>query len=268
MAESTGLQGLFYGFDRINAVAAGLENRLEVAATDYATDLGTKDGLEAVQRLPDGSLAPWKSPDGKDMELAVAAPIVPPTDFAYSLVPNGRTLDYAMDSPYLGPDGKAPYGVMKAAIINALFGAGDNFSGQNGPVNPLFDVVGWRQLMSEGEPYDTAGGQTMVSEMTQHHSSYYVDDSVEPAPMVIAEGLTDDLFPIDEALRFYNRTKHNYPGATVGLLFADIGHPRAPLAGEFSQGREEDKEMGFQIARKKIALKNDYIRQVIDVYHV
>ena len=58
MAESTGLQGLFYGFDRINAVAAGLENRLEVAATDYATDLGTKDGLEAVQRLPDGSLAP------------------------------------------------------------------------------------------------------------------------------------------------------------------------------------------------------------------
>ena len=198
-------------------------------------------------KLPDGSLAPWKSPDGKDMELAVAAPIVPPTDFAYSLVPNGRTLDYAMDSPYLGPDGKAPYGVMKAAIINALFGAGDNFSGQNGPVNPLFDVVGWRQLMSEGEPYDTAGGQTMVSEMTQHHSSYYVDDSVEPAPMVIAEGLTDDLFPIDEALRFYNRTKHNYPGATVGLLFADIGHPRAPLAGEFSQGREEDKEMGFQI---------------------
>ncbi|UWE17777.1 benzoate 1,2-dioxygenase small subunit [Herbaspirillum huttiense] len=27
-------------------------------------------------------------------------------------------------------------------------------------------------------------------------------------------------------------------------------------------------EGGFQIARKKIALKNDYIRQVIDVYHV
>jgi benzoate/toluate 1,2-dioxygenase beta subunit len=27
-------------------------------------------------------------------------------------------------------------------------------------------------------------------------------------------------------------------------------------------------EGGFQIASKKIALKNDYIRQVIDVYHV
>ncbi|MCB0829522.1 MAG: acetylxylan esterase, partial [Solirubrobacterales bacterium] len=198
--------------------------------------------------LPDGSLAPWKSPGGKDMEIAVAAPIVPPTDFAYSLVPNGRTLDYTVDNPYLGPDGKAPYGVMKAAIINALFGAGDSFSGQNGTdFDPLFDVVGWRELMSAGEPYDSPAGQTMVSEMTTHHSSYYVDPSEAPAPMVIAEGLTDDLFPIDEALRFYNRTKHQYPDSTVGLLFADIGHPRAPLTGENSQGRPADQEMGYEI---------------------
>jgi dienelactone hydrolase len=200
--------------------------------------------------LLDGSLAPWKSPDGKDMEIAVAAPIVPPTDFAYSLVPNGRTLDYVVDSPYLGPDGKAPYGVMKSAIINALFGAGDNFSGDHGPVNPLFDVRGWRELMSAGEPYDTEAGETMVREMTTHHSSYYIDDSVTPAPMVIAEGLTDDLFPIDEAIRFYNRTKERHPDSTVSMLFADIGHPRAPLAGENSQGRPADKEMGFEIVQQ------------------
>lgn len=200
--------------------------------------------------LPDGSLAPWKSPLGKDMEIAVSAPIVPPTDFAYSLVPNGRTLDYVTDAPYLGLDGKAPYGVMKAAIINALFGAGDNFSGDFGPVDPLFDVSGWRDLMSAGEPYDTAGGETMVSEMTTHHSSYYIDHSIPPAPLVIAEGLTDDLFPIDEAIRFYNRTKNQYPDSTVSLLFADIGHPRAPIAGANSQGRPEDKEMGYQIVEK------------------
>lgn len=201
--------------------------------------------------LDDGTLAPWKSPKEEiDMEIAVAAPIVPWTDFAYSLVPNGRTLDYTTEAPYLGPDGKAPYGVMKAAIINALFGAGDNFSGQNGPVNPLFDVVGWRELMSAGEPYNSPTGQTMVEEMTTHHSSYYIDDSVEPAPMVIAEGLTDDLFPIDEAIRFYNRTRANYPNATVGLLFADIGHPRAPLAGENSQGRPADQEMGYEIVEQ------------------
>ena len=201
--------------------------------------------------LPGGDLAPWQSPGGKDMEIAVSAPIVPPTDFAYSLVPNGRTLDYVTDAPYLGPDGKAPYGVMKAAIINALFGAGDSFSGENGTsFDPLFDIVGWRTLMSAGEPYNTPAGETMVSEMTTHHSSYYIDDSIPPAPLVIAEGLTDDLFPIDEAIRFYNRTKARHPGSTVSMLFADIGHPRAPVSGANAQGREVDKEMGYEIVKQ------------------
>ncbi len=51
---------------------------------------------------------------------------------------------------------------------------------------------------------------------------------------------------MDEALRFHNRSKTDHPDAPIGLLFADIGHPRAPLAGEFERGRAEDKEMGFQ----------------------
>jgi len=190
--------------------------------------------------LPDGTLAPWKSPDGKDMEIAVAAPIVPWSDFAYALVPNGRTLDYVEDSPY-----EAPFGVMKAGIINMLFGAGDNFSGDNNPVKPLWDIKGWKDLMSAGEPYGAnPQGQVMLDEMTTHHSSYYIDDSVEPAPLIIAQGMTDDLFPVDEPLRFYNRTRANYPDAKISLLFADIGHPRAPLD---SQGRPEDIEEGYQI---------------------
>ncbi|MBN8867871.1 MAG: hypothetical protein J0H98_09985 [Solirubrobacterales bacterium] len=86
--------------------------------------------------------------------------------------------------------------------------------------------------------------------MTTHHSSYYIDPDRAPAPMVIAEGLTDDLFPIDEALRYYNRTKHDYPDSTVSLLFADIGHPRAPLTGANSQGRPADQEMGYQIVEQ------------------
>ena len=173
--------GKVEAINALNAVTAGacdegfihlMDSRYEVRDAQYLVGLLADEGLIQPKKigtvgasyggaksmtlaalknrimLPDGSLAPWKSPDGKDMEIAVSAPIVPPTDFAYSLVPNGRTLDYVTDAPYLGPDGNAPYGVMKAAIINALFGAGDNFSGDNGPVNPLFDVVGWRELMS------------------------------------------------------------------------------------------------------------------------
>ncbi len=201
--------------------------------------------------LPDGSLIPWQSPEGKDMEIAVAAPIVPPSDFAYSLVPNGRTYDYTRFNPYLGPGGDAPFGVMKSAITNGLASAGDSFSGEHGTdLDPLWDINGWKVMMNAGEPVDTAVATTMTDEMTTHHSAYYIDHSIEPSPMIIAQGLTDDLFPISESIRFYNRTKSEYPNSTVGLLFADIGHPRAPLEEPNEQGRPADMELGYTTVEK------------------
>jgi len=207
--------------------------------------------------LPDGTYAPWQSPDGKPMEIAAAAPIVPWTDFAYSLLPNGRTLDYVKDSPY-----EKPSGIMKIGIASALLPAGDSFSGDirtlpqpptgdlnaaKYPVDPNADILGWKARMEQGEPYNDALSDLMFNEMTKHHSSYYVDDSVKPAPLLIAQGFTDDLFPVDEPLRFANRTKAKYPDADISMLFADIGHPRAPIAGPgISQGRDADKEMGFE----------------------
>ena len=58
--------------------------------------------LKDRQMLPDGSLIPWKSPNGTPMSLAAAAPEVPWTDLSYSLTPNGSTLDYVADAPYSG----------------------------------------------------------------------------------------------------------------------------------------------------------------------
>ena len=54
----------------------------------------------------DGTLVPWVSAGGKQMRIAAAQPDIPWTDLAYSLQPNGHTLDYVADSPYLkrGPD--------------------------------------------------------------------------------------------------------------------------------------------------------------------
>ena len=37
----------------------------------------------------------------------------------------------------------------------------------------------------------------------------------------------DDLFPADEAIRYYNRTRSQYPNAPVSLFFGDFGHMRA-----------------------------------------
>ena len=50
--------------------------------------------------MPDGSTVPWTSPKGKPMRIAAATPSITWSDLAYSLVPNGSTLDYLADAPY------------------------------------------------------------------------------------------------------------------------------------------------------------------------
>src|SRR5262249_43930049 len=59
---------------------------------------------------PDGIVHEWKSPAGKPMQMAAAAPIWPRTDLAYSLLPNGRALDYPVNNAYRGPLGGAVRG--------------------------------------------------------------------------------------------------------------------------------------------------------------
>ena len=51
------------------------------------------------------------------MQIAAAAPFWAWTDLAYSLLPNGRTLDYASNNAYRGPFGTAPYGVSKTTYV-------------------------------------------------------------------------------------------------------------------------------------------------------
>ena len=63
--------------------------------------------------MPDYSLVPWESPDGKPMQIAAAAPNIPWTDLAYSLAPNGSTLDYVADAPYQGR-----IGVQKESLVS------------------------------------------------------------------------------------------------------------------------------------------------------
>ena len=173
---------------------------------------------------PDGRLVPWTSPNGTPMSLAVAAPLATWSDFAYSMGPNGRTLDYLRDNSY-DPD---RFGVMKPSIMNGLYFQG-LVSGRISPpgVLPAADMTGWLGIMDQGEPYqNNIAASGMLSEVTTYHSSYYIDHSEKPAPLLIAQGFTDDIFPVDESLRFYNRTMAQYPNADIGMIFGDFGHQR------------------------------------------
>jgi predicted acyl esterase len=183
--------------------------------------------LKDRKMLPDGSLTPWLSPNGTPMQIAGATPEIPWTDLAYSLTPNGSTLDYVADAPYQGRSG-----VLKSSWENALYNSGLSFNYAPAGADPDADLRNWHTLFNAGEPYDDASGNPLPAfvdirdELTTHHSSYYIDHSEAPAPMLISNGWTDDLFPVDEAVRFYNRTRTQYPNGDISLFFASLGHQR------------------------------------------
>jgi hypothetical protein len=163
------------------------------------------------------------------MELAAAVPQWPWSDLAYSLMPNGRTLDYVADAPYRGPDGKAPIGVMKQTYVTALYGLGLGTSNYAPPgADPSADLTTWFTTINAGEPYDSNPlAPSIVAEIAAHHSSYYIDHSQPPAPLLIQSGWNDDLFPVDEAIRLYNRTRTQFPGDPISLYLMDDGHMRS-----------------------------------------
>jgi hypothetical protein len=178
--------------------------------------------------LPDGSLVPWTSPGGVPMSIAAAAPIIGWSDLASALVPTGRTLDYQALNPY-GARG----GVMKKSYVDVLFALGI-VTAFYAPANadPDSDIQAWKARLDQGEPYDDDPLLLhAIEELTSHHSAYYIDDSIPPAPLHIYNATTDDIMPVVQALRFYNKTKSIHPGAEVTVQFLDgLAHPRGNLA--------------------------------------
>jgi len=208
----------------------GVAEPKRIGATGVSYGGGMSMALAALRNRtmePDGSLVPWESPGGKEMELAAAVPQWPWTDLAYSLMPNGSTLDFEADSPYLGPNGNAKIGIEKASFVAGLYGTGlaeSNYS----LTDPEADLNGWYALINTGEPYESKPQtQEILDQITTYHSSYYIDHSEAPAPLLIQNGWNDDLFPVDEAVRFYNRTRAQYPGDPISLFLMDDGHQRS-----------------------------------------
>jgi predicted acyl esterase len=172
-----------------------------------------------------GALKPWVSKGGKQMRIAAAAPSIPWTDLTYSLLPNGRHLDYTLAPK---DQSQKPIGIMKQSFVSGLYALG-NLGGYYAPAgtDPTADLTQWFALINAGEPYNENPQATAIAaEIANFHSSYAIDDSQAPAPLFISNGWTDDLFPVDEALRFYNRMKAKYATTPLALMFFDYGHQR------------------------------------------
>ena len=180
---------------------------------------------------PNGRLVAWRSPDGDRMRIAAAAPRIGWSDLSYALVPNGGTLDFRSRNPY-----RLPAGIEKDSYLTGLFVTGQT-NGYYAPPgeDPDANIPEQFELLKAGEPYDSNPAlKRLVSQTKRYHSAYYVerglgrDERRNPAPLLIYNAWTDDLFPADEALRYAKLIKVQHPRARLSLLFADgFGHPRA-----------------------------------------
>ena len=226
------------------------DTRYEVRDVQHLAGLLVDDGLVDPQRIgvhggsygggvsnalallrdrvmnQDGTYAPWRSPKGVGLRLAAAAPYIPWSDLVYALVPNGRHLDYVLPKP---DDSRKPYGVMKQSFVSGLFATGQT-SGFYAPpgADGEADLNRWYAAISAGEPYD---GNPMIAEAAEQlyrfKSSISIARTVEPAPIFIANGWADDIFPVDEALRLYNVLRTEFPQLPLAMMHFDFGHQRA-----------------------------------------
>ncbi len=183
-----------------------------------------KDRIE----LPNHELVPWESPLGKPMKIAATAPEFPWTDLSQALQPNGSTLDYVANAPYSGMLGNHRYGIEKAEWSGGLYSTGLSKAIYGPEADPEANLTGWHNFNIKGGPYDGEPLAKQQEEQLPFHSPYYANLSEAPAPSIMENGWNDDLFPVDETVKYYNKVRAAYPNEAMKLFDLDLGHnPRS-----------------------------------------
>jgi pimeloyl-ACP methyl ester carboxylesterase len=175
-------------------------------------------------RKPDGTFAPWTSPKGKSLSIAAAWPRWPWSDLVDALLPNGRFLDTEV-----APPGQSlqPVGIPIASYIGGLYALGQSSGYYCGGApastpctNPDADLTADFALVNAGEPASPLA-EERLAEVYAHHQAYGLPG--RPAPLLVENGWTDDLFPPEQAIRVYNQASG---GSPVSLQLGDLGHSR------------------------------------------
>ena len=208
--------------------------RIGVTGTSYG---GGQSLLLATLRdrvmLPDGKLVPWKSPAGRPMQIAAAAPKIGWSDLAYALVPSGRTLDYRARNPY-GPR----TGIVKYSYLTGLYTLAQ--TGYLAPPgeDPTADIQSWKATLDAGEPYPRDEIRHILHQIKTFHSAYYLlaerpRSWKPPAPIVAYNSWIDDIMPPQEPLRYDALLRKRFPKAQMGVILStEFAHNRGSLAGQ------------------------------------
>jgi dienelactone hydrolase len=183
-------------------------------------------------RRRDGSLARWRSPGGTALHIAAAYPRWPWSDLVDALLPNGRFLDTR-----IAPRGQSvdPVGVPIQSYISGLFALGGltgYYCGTAPASTPCRDrdanlPLSFAEIQA-GQPLNADAKAALRSTYRYHTADAlrFVAGHSRPAPLLIENGWTDDLFPPEQALRPYNYLRSAYRGFRVSLQVGDLGHSR------------------------------------------
>jgi dienelactone hydrolase len=206
-------------------VDEGIADPAAIGSTGISYGGGTSAQLAFLKdriELPDGSFAAWTSPAGTPLRISAAYPRWGWASLAGSLVPNGR------DSSETAPNYRAevsPVGVPKLSYTTFLFLITE-LTGNVAPagVDPDADLINWFRAVLAGEPYTGPSIEGLIR-AAEHKGTTAIPGV--PAPMLIENGWTDDLFPAQQGLALYNQARAASPTADVTLQLADTGHPGA-----------------------------------------
>lgn len=188
--------------------------------------------LRDKMRRPNGKLVPWRSPKGEKMRIAAAYPRWPWSDLVSALIPNGRFLDTEVAGV---EQSLRPYGVPIESFLDGLYltGAARGYYCGGAPASfpcadPEADVTQNKAYVDAGPPL-SAAAVTALKGIYRNHGGYplrFLKRASKPAPLLIQSGFTDELFPIEQALRVYVYLRSRDPKAPVALQLGDLGHSR------------------------------------------
>ncbi|MGH9280784.1 MAG: CocE/NonD family hydrolase C-terminal non-catalytic domain-containing protein, partial [Acidimicrobiales bacterium] len=151
------------------------------------------------------------------------------SDFVPAALNNGRQLDTVVDRRETTIQ---PTGVMRESFLELLYLLGIATGEFASPEQDFGAALpAWLDLFDKGEPYDPAKVDPIWEQVRRFRSPMWIPEGDRapggPAPMMIMNGWTDDLFPPIQAISMANAMTQQYPDVPVQLRFASIGHPRA-----------------------------------------
>lgn len=230
-ADRIGVTGISYGGGQSTMLALLNDRIADCDRGDAKPGRSNCDPITSDR--PNRDLKRWKSADGTDMSIAAAFPRWPWTDLVASLLPNGRFRDFERAD---ADESRDPIGIPIQSFLAGLFASGKVTGyycgdGPPGPSGACDDIPNSalnedNARIQAGEPYTDAFTKQIANEIYHHHGASGLFKVADPAPLLLENGWTDDLFPPREALRIYNELRDGDSNADVSVLFGDLGHQR------------------------------------------